>query len=131
MTRHTRVVVSPIENGSRGPLDGPFTFVIEMDDFPAVRVTDEETLATVVSFVHNVSRGVSCYNSNDFENSSNLNSYAAECMSDLQSEDPEAAARLESLVIDCSRLPTATKAHPIWKLDRAILRALPGVSFIE
>jgi len=131
MTRRMRVVVLPTENSRLGPLDGPFTLVLETEDCSAVPGLDAETLATIVAFVRHVARGVSCYNTNEFENSSNLNSYAAECMSDLQSEDPEAAAWLESLTIDCSRLPAATRSHPIWKLDRAILRALPGVSFIE
>jgi hypothetical protein len=38
---------------------------------------------------------------------------------------------LENLTFDCRRLPEAIRAHSIWKLDRAILRTLPGANFIE
>ncbi len=131
MNRCKRVFVLPTESGCLGPLDGPFTLVMEMDANSVDPGAEAEILGTVVAFVRHVSRGVSCYNSNGFENSSNLNSYAAECLADLQSEAPEVASRLQSLVIDCSRLPAATRSQSIWKLDRAILRTLPGVSFIE
>ena len=49
----------------------------------------------------------------------------------LKIEAPEAAAQLENLTFDCRQLPEAIKAHSIWKLDRAILRTLPGANFIE
>lgn len=131
MNRGKRVFVLPTESGCLGPLGGPFTLVMEMDANSVDPGAEAEILGTVVAFVRHVSRGVSCYNSNGFENSSNLNSYAAECLADLQSEAPEVASRLQSLVIDCSRLPAAARSQSIWKLDRAILRTLPGVSFIE
>jgi len=131
MTGQKRVVVSPTEKGAFGPLDGPFTFAIESCEGPTLHGMEAEILATIIAFVRHVALGVSCYNTNEFENSSNLKSYAAECLSDMQLDEPEAAARLEALVFDCSGLPIATKAHPIWKLDRAILCALPGVTFIE
>jgi hypothetical protein len=131
MTGRGRLVVLPVDNGIVGPLDGPFTLTIESEDCAALQGAEAEALATIVAFVRHVARGVSCYNGNEFESSSNLTSYASECMSDLRSDAPEAAARLESLVVDCSGLTPATKMHPIWKLDRAILRALPGVTFIE
>jgi hypothetical protein len=131
MTGRARVVVSPTEKGAFGPLDGPFTLEIEPYEGLNPHGLKAEILATIIAFVRHVALGVSCYNTNEFENSSNLKSYAAECLSDMQLDDPEAAARLEALVFDCSGLPVATKSHPIWKLDRAILCALPGVSFIE
>ncbi len=64
-------------------------------------------------------------------NSSNLNSYAGECFAELKEKAPEAAARLADLTVDCSRLSEAMKNHPIWLLDRAILRTLPGADFID
>jgi hypothetical protein len=131
MTVPKRVVVFPTDNGVLGPLDGPFTLAIESNDCRPSQDIEGEILATIVAFVRHVARGVSCYNKNDFENSSNLKSYAAECMSELQSEAPEAAAKVEDLIIDYSGLPASTKAHPIWKLDRAILGALPGVTFLD
>jgi hypothetical protein len=131
MTGHRRILVVPTENGKPGPLDGPFRFEIAPDEAMPLQGTDANILETLVAFVRHVARGVSCYNNNEFENSSNLKSYSAECMSDLQSDEPEMAMRLQSLIIDCSRLPVETRAHPIWKLDRAILSALPGVGFID
>jgi hypothetical protein len=131
MTAPKRVVVVPTDNGALGPLDGPFTLAIESDDCRGSQDVEDEILATIVALVRHIARGVSCYNKNEFENSSNLKSYAAECVSEMQSEAPEAAAKVEALIIDYSRLPASIKAHPIWKLDRAILGALPGVTFLE
>lgn len=131
MTVPKRIVVFPTDNGTLGPLDGPFTLAIESGDSRGSHHIEDEVLATIFAFVRHVARGVSCYNNNEFENSSNLKSYAAECISEMQSEAPEVAAKVEALIIDYSRLPAATKAHPIWKLDRAILGALPGVTFLE
>lgn len=129
--RPKRIVVSPTENGRLGPLGGPFNLALESYDCAVQAGEEVEILATIISFVRNVARGVSCYNKNEFEVSSNLKSYAIECLVDMQSETPDAAARLENLVVDCRQLPVATKAHPIWELNRAILRSLPRVSFIE
>jgi len=81
--------------------------------------------------VRTVAAGVSYYNKQPIETSSNLNSYAFECFAELKIEAPEAAAKLENLTFDCRRLPEAIRAHSIWKLDRAILRTLPGANFIE
>lgn len=131
MAEPNQLMVTPTEGSELGPLDGPFTLSIDVG--PDVRHSDvgEELVALVVDFVRLVAAGVSCYNSNDFEQSSNLRSYAAECIEDLKLEAPDAALRLEGLVFDCTRLPDAVKAHPIWRLDRAILRALPRVTFID
>jgi len=131
MTVSKRVLVLPTEDGESGPLDGPFTLIIESDNCSYIKDAEAEILEAIVAFVRHVARGVSCYNRNEFDHSSNLRSYAAECLADLESEAPEMAARLESLVIDCSHLPVMTKSHPIWKLDRAILRALPGLVLVE
>lgn len=90
-----------------------------------------EILEIVVNFIRTVAAGVSRYNGKALEESSNLNSYAGECFEELTAEAPEAAARLENLTVDCSRLSETLKDHPIWRLDRAILRSLPGVDFID
>lgn len=126
-----RILILPTDNGKPGPLDGPFTLEVDKTDEQSLQVAGAETIETIIAFIRHVTRGVSCYNKNEFENSSNLRSYATECLWDMQTDAPERAAQLESLIVDCSRLPAAMRAHPIWKLDRAIMLVLPGVTFVE
>ncbi|WP_036257526.1 hypothetical protein [Methylocapsa aurea] len=117
------------ETGKIGPLDGPFT--LSANEGGGAGRDDADLLNIVVGFVRMVAAGVSSYNKTAIEDSSNLKSYAGECFDELKSEEPEAAARLENLTFDCRRLPPIVKGHPIWKLDRAILRTLPGAAFVD
>lgn len=126
MRKAAKLTILPTQNGRFGPLDGPFDISVECQDGGAA-----EVIATVVGFVSTVAAGVSHYNSKSLEDSSNLNSYAEECFEELKSEAPDAAAWLENLTVDCSRLPQAVKDHPIWRLNRAILRTLPSVDFVD
>jgi|SRR6516165_3909154 len=121
----TNLRVVATANGRSGPLNGPFFFVSEDADAAG------DLIDALIGFVRIVVGGVSSYNKNGMEESSNLKSYAFECFEELQAEAPEAAGLLENLRIDCSLLPQAIKDHPIWKLDRAILRTLPGISFVD
>jgi hypothetical protein len=128
----TTVKVLPTIDGKFGPLNGPFTLAIARSPAPARQdVEDQDLLADLVGFVRTVVAGVSSYNRSGMETSSNLTSYASECIAELQAEAPDCAARLENLTIDCSGLPEAVRDHPIWRLDRAILAMLPGVAFID
>jgi len=127
----TRLLVLATAGGKAGPLDGPFTLSVEPSGAGPRDPADAELVKLVVGYVRAVAAGVSSYNKNAPEDSSNLNSYAGECFEELKAEAPDAAARLENLVIDCSGLPQAVKDQPIWKLDRAILGALPGLAFID
>lgn len=126
----TKLLVLATENAQAGPLHGPFTFGLEAADF-GFDISEAQFLAIVIGFVRTVAAGVSCYNKQAMEESSNLKSYAVECFEDLKAEAPESAAHLENLTVDCSRLPKTVRGHPIWKLDRAILRTLPGAAFID
>jgi len=126
-----KLSIFPTENGKTGPLDGPFTILVENSGAGGEASGETEVLEIVIGFVRTVAAGVSCYNRKALEDSSNLNSYAGECFEELKAEAPEAAARLENLTIDCSRLSESLRDHPIWRLDRAILRTLPGADFID
>jgi len=126
----TRVLVLALEEGKIGPLLGPFTFTLDGAEADA-QTKDHETLEVLTHFVAHVASGVSAYNKNDMEASSNLKSYALECFDDLKIEFPELAAQIEDLFIDSSSLPALIKEHPIFRLDRAILRTLPRVTFID
>ncbi|WP_148210584.1 hypothetical protein [Beijerinckia indica] len=117
------LTILPSPENKAGPLDGPFVLTTPDDD--------AELIAIVIAFVRLVIRGVSSYNKQGMEESSNLKSYAMECYEELQDESPEAAERLIDLMVDCSGMPDALKTHPIWRLDRAILRVLPGIVFEE
>jgi hypothetical protein len=118
-----RISVIPTQDGKFGPLNGPFILV---DDGASSAAID-----ALVHFVRIVSNGVSIYNKNEMEVSSLLKSYALECFEELQSDEPDLAIMLENLRVDCSALPEPLKQHPIWKMDRAILRALPGIEFVD
>jgi hypothetical protein len=131
MSARARIVVVPTRIGEPSNLLGPFDLVVDSKESPSLEPGRTELLEIVVAFVRHVANGVSHYDNTGFENSSNLKSYAAETLCDLQMEFPREAELLASLVIDCSRLPLASKAHPIAKLYLAILRTLPGVSFVE
>jgi hypothetical protein len=124
----TTLLVLATANGKAGPLGGPFTLSLDAggEDPAALDLID-----ALIGFVRAVAAGVSCYNRTAPDESSNLNSYACECFEELQAEAPTTAALLENLRIDCSRLPQSVKDQPIWKLDRAILRTLPGAAFID
>jgi len=117
------VKILPTPDDKAGPLNGPF-FLVSPDD-------DDELITILIHFVRFVIRGVSSYNKQGMEDSSNLKSYAIESYEELQDETPDAAERLTDLTIDCSAMPDVLKAHPIWRLDRAILRVLPGIEFRE
>jgi hypothetical protein len=119
------VFVVESKEGRLGPLNGPFTFETGQNS------ADRGLIEVLIGFVSQVASGVSIYNKNDMENSSNLNSYALECFDELKTEAPEAAARIENLCLDCSALPASVKDHPIWRLDRAILRTLPGIEMLD
>jgi hypothetical protein len=121
----TKIFVVTPKDGKPGPLNGPFIFEYEQN------FVDNGLIGILIGFAANVASGVSAYNKNDMENSSNLKSYALECFDELKSELPEAAALIENLCIDCSHLSAPAKQHPIWRLDRAILRTLPGVEWLE
>jgi len=125
-----KILVTALEDGKIGPLLGPFTFALDQSDGNDT-IKDEETLEILASFVARVASGVSAYNKNDMEASSNLKSYALECFDDLKMEFPGLAALIEGLCIDCSPLPASIKEHPIFRLDRAIMRTLPRVRFID
>jgi hypothetical protein len=131
MIEPRRIVISPTEDGKLGPLDGPFTLTIDANGKQDLKAIDQELMSIIVGFVRYVARGISCYNNIGIEHSSNLKSYAAECVLEMQSENPEMAAKVEGLTVDYRDLPDSIRAHPIWKLDRAILSALPGIKFIE
>ncbi|WP_026606331.1 hypothetical protein [Methylocapsa acidiphila] len=121
----TKLILAPLENGRLGPLDGPFSLSVEAHG------DESQILEIVIGYVRAVAAGVSCYNSRALEESSNLNSYADECFEELADQAPQAAGRLENLTVDCRALGESLKTHPIWRLDRAILRRLPGVKFID
>jgi hypothetical protein len=126
----TIVVLSALD-GHIGQLSGPFTLAVQALDSGSEKKLEAQLLPVIAHFVRTVAAGVSCYNKQPFEISSNLNSYAIECFAELKIEVPEAAALLENLTFDCRRLPDALRARSIWNFDRAILRTLPGVNFIE
>ncbi len=65
------------------------------------------------------------------EASSLFKSFATECFNELASEHPEAAAHLTGLVVICNELPASLRHDYAWRLHRAVLATLPGVSFIE
>ncbi len=116
-----RIIIVEIPLDTLGPWNGPFS----LEDF-------HSDLAQVVSgYVMKVVAGMSSYNKKAWEESSLLRSYAVECFEEIREETPEAAALLENLEIDLTGLPDTLRDHPIWKLDRAILGCLPGISFVE
>ena len=125
------IVVLPALDGHPGQLNGPFTLAVQALDSGSEKKLEAQLLPVIARFVRTVAAGVSYYNKQPIETSSNLNSYAFECFAELKIEAPEAAAKLENLTFDCRRLPEAIRAHSIWKLDRAILRTLPSANFIE
>jgi hypothetical protein len=127
----TTIRVLPTQNGKFGPLNGPF--ILSIADPPNGREdpTEAEILAHIIGLIRTIIAGVSSYNSNGMEASSNFTSYAGECLAEFEAEAPEAASRLQNLTIDCTALPEEIRLHPIWRLDRAILAMLPGVSILE
>ncbi len=116
-----RLIIIATEGGVLGPWNGPFTIETADPDFAQV----------VSAYVMMVVNGVSSYNKNEWEQSSLLRSYAVECFEEIRDDNPPAGALLENIEVDVSCLPEALHKHPIWKLDRAILNCLPGVSFID
>ena len=105
-----------------GPLNGPFLIVA-----PDVANVAE----VVIGYLKIVTAGLSAYNNNDWEKSSLLNSFAVECFEEIDEDNPDAAALLRDLEVDCSALSPELLAHPIFKMDRAILKNLPGVRILD
>lgn len=117
--------ISAIEGGRIGPLLGPFT--IESDDDKQGALVD-----SVVRFNRWVASRMTFYKSKGgIENSSLFKSYTMECFEELASDDPETAASLTDLVVDCAGLPASLEADAMWRMHRAILASLPGVTFVE
>jgi hypothetical protein len=54
-----------------------------------------------------------------------------ECFEELSHDDPQAAEGLTGLVVNCFDLPARLREDPMWRLHRAILATLPGVTFME
>jgi len=115
-----RLIIVATEGGLLGPWNGPFTIEADDPDFAQV----------VSAYVMMVVNGVSSYNKNEWEQSSLLRSYAVECFEEIRDDNPSAGALLENIEVDVSHMPDALRVHPIWKLSRAILSCLPGISFI-
>ncbi len=119
-----RICVVP--GGAIGPLGGPFT--IESDDLDP----RSPLVSSIVQFGRWVIGGMSSYgNSGGIEASSLFKSFASECFDELASENPEIAAHLIDLVVICNELPAGLRNDCMWRLCRAILATLPGVSFVE
>lgn len=116
-----RLIIIDTQDGLLGPWNGPFT--IESDDANLPHV--------VTAYVMMVVAGVSSYNKNAWEQSSLLRSYAVECFEEIRDENPEAGSLLEHIELDLSGASASLHEHPMWKLHRAILGCLPGVSFID
>lgn len=127
----TIIRVLPTQNGKFGPLNGPFTLSIADSPKGQEDPAEAEILSDIIGLIRMIVAGVSSYNKNGMETSSNFTSYAGECLAEFEGEYPGAAARLQNLTIDCTGLPEDVRLHPIWKLDRAILAMLPGVSILE
>ncbi len=104
-----------------GPWNGPYSIEADHPDLPQV----------ASFYVMTVVNGVSSYNKQAWEQSSLLRSYAAECFEELSGDNPDAGALLENMEVDLSRMPKLLHDHAMWKLHRAILSCLPGVSFVE
>jgi hypothetical protein len=115
-----RLFIVATESGSLGPWNGPFTIGSNDPDFAQV----------VSAYVMMVVNGVSAYNKNEWEQSSLLRSYAVECFEEIRDENPPAGNLLENIEVDISQMPDTLRTHPMWKLSRAILACLPGISFI-
>lgn len=119
-----RISVCPTEGKKFGPLDGPFTLFGEADD--------PEIDMIVIAFARQVSGGMSFYNNQaGFAESSLFKSFAVECFEELKSDDPQSAALLTDLTVDCRSLDDEIHADKIWQLHRAILATLPGVRFLD
>jgi len=118
--------ICAIEDGGVGPLLGPFTIESGEGDAHA------PIAASVVRFNRWVAGGMTFYESKGgIENSSLFKSYTMECFEELAQDDPEVAASLTGLVVFCAGLPASVHADAMWRLHRAILASLPGVSFVE
>ncbi len=118
------ISIRATEGGRFGPLDGPFTLVAEPDD------PQNPIVETVVGFARHVASGISFYNNKTgFADSSLFKSFAAECFAELASDDPQSAALLSDLVVDCRAVQDHIRDDKIWQLHRAILATLPGVRF--
>ncbi len=115
-----RLIIVETEGGALGPWNGPFTIEADHPDLPQV----------ASAYVMMVVNGVSAYNKNEWEQSSLLRSYAVECFEEIRDDNPDAGTLLENIEVDVSRMPEALRSHPMWKLNRAILSCLPGISFI-
>jgi hypothetical protein len=122
-----RIKVIETPDGKLGPLLGPFTLELAQGEGE----DEGDVIGVLVAYMRTVVNGMSAYNKNDWEESSLLNSYAVECFEELKGDEPDLAAALENLTVDLSTLGDDVRKHPIWKLDRAILRTLPGIAFIE
>lgn len=120
------LVIHPLVDQSFGPLDGPFALAAEPSD------AQDEIIAVAIGFARQVAGGISFYNNKTgFADSSLFKSFAAECFAELEMEEPQSAALLRDLVIDCRALGEAIGKDRIWQLHRAILATPPGVRFLD
>jgi len=118
--------IRAIENGSAGPLLGPFTIESCGSD------ADGRIVSSVVGFSRWVADGITFYgNKGGVEKSSLLKTRVMECLEELEHDDPEVAAILTGLVIVCNDLPASVVNDPMWQLHRAILATLPSATFLE
>jgi hypothetical protein len=120
------ISIRALAGGGFGPLDGPFTLIGEPHD-PQNAIID-----TVIFFARHVAAGITFYNNQTgFADSSLFKSFAGECFAELESEDPQSAALLCDLVVDCRDLNDTIYNDKTWQLHRAIFATLPGVRFLE
>jgi hypothetical protein len=120
------IYITATEGGRFGPLDGPFTLHAEPEN------RSQPIADTLIIFARHVAGGMSFYNNKTgFADSSLFKSFAAECFAELESDEPESAAVLSNLTIDCRALPEALRDDKMWQLHRAILATLPGAAFLE
>lgn len=120
------ISIRAMAGGRFGPLDGPFAILAEPDD------QQNPIVETVIFFARHVAAGISFYkNKGGFADSSLFKSFAAECFAELESDDPQSAALLSDLIVDCRTLKDDIRDDKIWQLHRAILATLPGVRFLE
>lgn len=118
--------VRPTVDGRIGPLDGPFT--IESDEADP----QGQTVAVVVQFARWVRRGLSSYNNKGgLEDSSLFKSFVGECYAELAIDNPDAAASLTNLVVNCADMPEPLKGDRMWRLHRAIFASLPGSQILD
>ncbi len=115
-----RLTIVESEDGRLGPWNGPFNIAADPPDLMQI----------ATAYVTMVVGGVSSYNKKAWEESSLLRSYAVECFEEIAAENPEAGTLLENIEVDLRGMPEPLREHAMWKLHRAILGCLPGISFI-